>query len=100
MSAAVWRAHPLIVSYQKPSASTVTATIPLRHTGLTMGTIRHVFERPLAIHVPRVTPIPRIGAFGTRTPRLILGTAAVTLVAGICLGFIVGYAAAAGQISP
>ncbi len=65
-----------------------------------MGTVHHAFERPLAIHVPRATPIPRIGTFGTRTLRLILGTATVALVAGICLGFIVGYAAAAGQISP
>ncbi|MBA2291639.1 MAG: hypothetical protein H0W15_04190 [Gemmatimonadales bacterium] len=65
-----------------------------------MGTIRHDFERPLAIHVPRVTPIPRIGAFGIRTLRLILGTATVAMIAGVCLGFIVGYAAAAGQIGP
>ncbi len=66
-----------------------------------MGTIHHIFERPIASHAPRAVPLPRIGSVGARAAvRLALGTATVTMIAGICIGFIIGYAAAAGQVSP
>lgn len=65
-----------------------------------MGTINNTLERPLTIHTPLARPIPRIGAVRARTVRLILGTAMVAMIAGACLGFVVGYAAAAGQYGP
>ncbi len=99
MTGPVWVHPTIIVTHRVQYESTNHANLEPA-TGKIMGTIHHILERPLTIHPPLAMPIPRIGAVGARTVRLILGTAMVAMIAGACLGFIVGYAAAAGQIGP
>ncbi len=99
MTGRVW-VHPTIIVTEREQYVSVNHATVQPATGQIMGTIHHAFERPLTIHPPHATPLPRVGAVGGRTVRLILGTAMVAMIAGASLGFIVGYALAAGQIRP
>jgi xanthine/uracil/vitamin C permease (AzgA family) len=65
-----------------------------------MGTMHRTLDRPLTLRIPHVRPLPRVVG-ESRMARLVLATAAIAVLGGICMGFIVGYAVAiAMQVGP
>ncbi len=65
-----------------------------------MGTMHRTLDRPLTLRIPRVGPFAGV-AGESRIARLVLATAAIAVLGGICMGFIVGYAVAtAMQVGP
>lgn len=65
-----------------------------------MGTMHRTLDRPLTLRIPQVRPLPRVGV-ESRTVRLVFATAAIAILGGVCMGFIIGYAVAtAMQVGP
>ena len=65
-----------------------------------MGTMHRTLDRPLTLGIPQVRPLPRVVG-ENRMVRLVFATAAIAVLGGICMGFIVGYAVAtAMQVGP
>lgn len=63
-----------------------------------MGTMHRTLDRPLTLRIPQVRPLV-VGE--SRVARLVFATAAIAVLGGICMGFIVGYAVAtAMQVGP
>lgn len=59
-----------------------------------MPVASRAIERPrVGLHVPRATAI-RLPAIPLATIRLVFATTAIAVLAGACLGFIIGYAVA------
>lgn len=59
-----------------------------------MTVASRAIERPrLGLHVPRAKAI-RLSTITRATIRLVFATAGVAVLAGVCLGFIIGYAVA------